>query len=613
MIYLMLTILVITIALFVWGKFTPDIVALLSMISLFLTGILDAKETLSGFSNPTVIMIAALFIIGEGLSQTGWTALAGKKFVQWAGKSVTKLLVIVSLGSGVLSGFVSNTGTVATLMPLTIASAWSIGTLPSKMLMPVAFGSNTGGLLTLTGTPPNIISSNALIEAGYEGFSFFEFALIGLPLLIVALLYFRFIGYRLLPKNKTNNKPVDIETTFHKWIEAYKIDGDYYRLRVRSVSPLLDTHFGLWNFEKEYNISILRLKRRHPNPLKGIPQFVEFPNNKTMFNYHDIITVKGDTEAINKLMITFRLGLLPLEPVTDELKNNLINQEVGMTEVIVNPNSMLVGRTYKLGDYFSRYGIQLLAASRNNKPLTSKEIKIKVGDSFLLRGTWESIEDLKKQHDNLVICGSPEGMAKNIDSLNSKSYIALGALLLMIGLLVFKVVPGSIAALICGGIVLLTGCIPMSKAYKGISWTSVVMIAAMIPMGIALQKTGTAELVANALVTYLGSISPVMLLGGIFLLTTTFSQVINNSATAVLMAPIAILAATSLNLSPEPFMIVVAISASTAFLTPVGTTTNAMVMSAGGYKFMDYLKVGAPLLLMFFIISLVLVPIIWPF
>lgn len=609
----MLTILVITIALFVWGKFTPDIVALLSMISLFLTGILDAKETLSGFSNPTVIMIAALFIIGEGLSQTGWTALAGKKFVQWAGKSVTKLLVIVSLGSGVLSGFVSNTGTVATLMPLTISSAWSIGTLPSKMLMPVAFGSNTGGLLTLTGTPPNIISSNALVEAGYEGFSFFEFALIGLPLLIVALLYFRFIGYRLLPKNKTNNKPVDIETTFHKWIEAYKIDGDYYRLRVRSVSPLLDTHFGLWNFEKEYNVSILRLKRRHPNPLKGIPQFVEFPNNKTIFNYHDIITVKGDTEAINKLMITFRLGLLPLEPVTDELKNNLINQEVGMTEVIVNPNSMLVGRTYKLGDYFSRYGIQLLAASRNNKPLTSKEIKIKVGDSFLLRGTWESIEDLKKQHDNLVICGSPEGMAKNIDSLNSKSYIALGALLLMIGLLVFKVVPGSIAALICGGIVLLTGCIPMSKAYKGISWTSVVMIAAMIPMGIALQKTGTAELVANALVTYLGSISPVMLLGGIFLLTTTFSQVINNSATAVLMAPIAILAATSLNLSPEPFMIVVAISASTAFLTPVGTTTNAMVMSAGGYKFMDYLKVGAPLLLMFFIISLVLVPIIWPF
>lgn len=609
----MLTILVITIGLFVWGKFTPDIVALLSMISLFLTGILDSKETLSGFSNPTVIMIAALFIIGEGLSQTGWTALAGKKFVEWAGKSIPKLLVIVSLGAGVLSGFVSNTGTVATLMPLTISSAWSIGTLPSKMLMPVAFGSNTGGLLTLTGTPPNIIASNALVEAGFDGFSFFEFALIGIPLLIVALLYFRYIGYKLLPNNKTNNKPVDIESTFHKWIEAYKINEGYYRLRVRSISPFIGTKLNKWNLEKDYQISIIRIKRRHPNVIKGIPQFEEFPDPSTALLYHDIITVKGDTEAINKLMITFRLGLLPLEPVTDELKHNLINQEVGMTEVLVNPNSILVGRQYKLGDYFKRYGIQLLAASRNNKPLLDKEITIKVGDAFLLRGTWQSIDDLKKQHDNLVVCGSPEGMAKNVDSLSPKSFIALGVLLLMVLLLVFKIVPGAMAALICAGIVLLTGCVPISKAYKGISWTSVVMIAAMIPMGIALQKTGTAQLVANALVAHLGSIHPIVLLGGVFLLTTTFSQVINNSATAVLMAPIAILAASSLNLSPEPFMIVVAISASTAFLTPVGTTTNAMVMAAGGYKFMDYFKVGAPLLLLFFIISLILVPIIWPF
>ncbi|GAA4807274.1 SLC13 family permease [Litoribaculum gwangyangense] len=609
----MLLILVVTIILFIWGKFPPDVIALISMISLFLTGILDMTETLSGFSNPTVIMIAALFIIGEGIAQTGWTAMAGKKFIEWAGKSIPKLLVIVTLGAGVLSGFVSNTGTVATLMPLTISSAWGIGTLPSKMLMPVAFGSNTGGLLTLTGTPPNIIASNALLDGGYEGFSFFEFGLIGLPLLIIALLYFRYIGYKLLPKNKTNNKPINIESTLHNWIEAYKIDSGYYRLRVRSISPLLNTKIEDWQFEKNYNVSIIRIKRRHPNVLKGIPSFEEFPNPSTMFLYHDIITVKGETEAINKIMITFRLGLLPLEPITDELKHNLINQEVGMTEVIVNPNSILVGRKYKLGEYFKRFGIQLLAASRNNKPLELKEITVKVGDAFLIRGTWEHIDDLKKQHENLVIIGSPEGMAKNVESLNLKSYIALGALLLMIVFMVFNVVPGSIAALISAGIVLLTGCVPISKAYKGISWTSVVMIAAMIPMGIALQKTGTAQIIANGLVNYLGAIHPIVLLGGVFLLTTTFSQVINNSATAVLMAPIAILAASSLSLSPEPFMIVVAISASTAFLTPIGTTTNAMVMTAGGYKFIDYLKVGAPLLFLFLIITLILVPLLWPF
>lgn len=610
---LMLTILAITIALFIWGKFSPDVVALLSMISLFAFGILDSKETLSGFSNPTVIMIAALFIIGEGLSQTGWTAQAGQKFVQWAGNSFPKLLVILTIGSGVLSGFVSNTGTVATLLPVTISSAWKMGTLPSKVLMPVAFGSNTGGLLTLTGTPPNIIVSHALEETGMEGFSFFEFGLIGLPLLIIALVYFRYVGHKLLPKNKTNNKPVDIDSTLHNWIESYKIEDDYYRLRIRSLSPLINTTFSKWDFERKYKVTVIRLKRRHPSRLKGTRPFIEFPTPSDDMRYHDIITVKGETEAINRLMITFRLGLLPLEPIKDELRHNLINQEVGMTEVLVTPKSFLVGRKIRMGNYFKRFGVQLLAASRNTKPYLEKEIVVKAGDGFIIRGTWEDIENLKQQHENLVICGSPEGMAKNVDNLTRKSYIAMGALVLMIFLLVLKIVPGSIAALISAGIVVLTGCIPISKAYKSISWTSVIMIGAMIPMGIALQKTGTAGLIATNLVNYLGSIHPLMLLGGIFLLTTAFSQVINNSATAVLMAPIALIAANTLNISPEPFMIVVAISASTAFLTPVGTTTNAMVMAAGGYKFIDYLKVGAPLLLLFLIVTLLLVPIIWPF
>ena len=609
----MFIILFVTIVLFIWGKYPPDIIALISMLSLFLTGILELKETLSGFSNPTVIMIAALFIIGEGLSKTGWTALAGKKFIQLAGSSVTKLLVIITFGSGFLSGIVSNTGTVATLLPVTISSAWKIGTMPSKVLMPVAFGSNTGGLLTLTGTPPNIIVSNALIESGQAGFSFFEFGLIGAPLLIIAILYFRYVGYRLLPSNKTNNKPVDIESTLHHWIEAYKVENDYYRLRIRSLSPLIGTTLSDWHLEKKFNVQIIRIKRRHHNRLKKNSRpFIEFPDPSTDMRYHDIITVKGETKDINKLMITFRLGLIPLEATRDELRHNLINQEVGMTEVIVTPKSFLVGRKVTIGNYFKRFGVQLMAASRNNKPLLEKEITIKAGDGFLVRGTWSDIELLKNQHENLVICGSPEGLANDVDNLTYKSYIALGALLLMIIMLVFKIVPGAIAALLSAGIVLITGCVPISKAYKGISWVSVVMIAAMIPMGLALQKTGAAQMIANGLVNSLGDMHPVVLLGGVFLLTTSFSQVINNSATAVLMAPIVLLAASSLGVSPKPFMITVAISASTAFLTPVGTTTNAMVMAAGGYKFKDYFKVGAPLLLIFMIVVLALVPIIWP-
>lgn len=611
--FTLLVILGVTIALFIWGKFPPDVVALMSMLTLYLTGILDVKETLSGFSNTTVIMIAALFIIGEGLSRTGWTALAGQRFVSWAGRSIPKLLVIVTLGASVLSGFVSNTGTVAALLPVTVSAAWSAGTLPSKLLMPVAFGSNTGGLLTLTGTPPNIIASNTLIENNLEGFSFFEFGLIGLPLLIIAIVYFRYIGYRLLPKRQTNERPADIDAEMHKWISSYSIGDNLYRLRIRSMSPLINTKMGDWNFELNHQIAVMRLKRRHPSPLQQkVPQFVELPEPDTEMRYHDIITVKGTPEDVDKLVLKFSLGIIPTTAEKDTLKNELINQEVGMAEMLITPNSIFVGKTINLGNYLKRAGVQLLAASRNNRPLTGK-IKIEAGDAFVIRGPWENIENLKALYENVVISGSPEALSKNVATLSTRSYIAMGTLILMILLLVFKVFPGAITALICAGIMLLTRCVPISKAYKGISWTSVVMIAAMIPMGTALQKTGVAEMAANGLVEVLGSIHPTVLLGGIFLLTTAFSQTINNSATAVLMAPIALLAATSLGVSPKPYLITVAVSASTAFLTPVGTTTNAMVMSSGGYKFIDYIKVGGPLLLLFFIATLVLVPLIWSF
>jgi di/tricarboxylate transporter len=271
-----------------------------------------------------------------------------------------------------------------------------------------------------------------------------------------------------------------------------------------------------------------------------------------------------------------------------------------------------VGHDINLGQYLEKSGVQVQAASRNNRPLKGS-MRIAAGDAFIIRGAWEAIEHLKLLYENVVISGSPEAMSKNVAKLNGRSYVAMGILLLMILLLVFDLLPGAIAALVCAGLMMLTGCVPISKAYKGISWTSVVMIAAMIPMGLALQKTGVAQHAAHALVAGLGSVHPTVLLGGLFLLTTAFSQTINNSATAVLMAPIALMAAMALGISPKPYLITVAISASTAFLTPVGTTTNAMVLSAGGYTFMDYVRVGGPLLFLFFLATVLLVPLLWPY
>lgn len=604
-----LIILLFTIILFVWGKFPPDIVALLSMMGLFLTGVLSVKESLSGFSNPTVIMIGALFIIGEGLASTGWTAIAGQKLIQWSKGGVSKLLVFLTLGSGALSGFVSNTGTVATLLPVAIASSWNIGTMPSKMLMPVAFGSNTGGLLTLTGTPPNIIVSNTLSEQGFDAFSFFEFGLIGLPLLIIATLYFKYIGQRLLPTYKTKNQPVNIESEMKRWSESYQLDQDFFRLRIRSSSPIVGKKVGDLLLEENYGLKITQIRKIN----NGKPVFIDNPRRDLVLEKSDYLTVNGDSGAVNRLMVEFNLALQPITNIKEALQNEVISHEIGMAEVIIVPKSTFVGRSIKIGDYFQKFGIQLLGASRNNKAIKGKEITVRAGDTFLIRGSWKNIESLIDLHKDIVLCGRPEAMSKNVPTLNFKSFIALFSLVLMVVLMVFKIVPNTMAVLLSAGVVVLSGCIPVSKAYRGISWVSVIMIAAMIPMGIALQKTGIAQLVADGLVEYLGSIHPIAMLGGIFVLTSMFSQVINNSATAVLMAPITILAASSLGISPEPLMIGVAISASTAFLTPVGTTTNAMVMTAGGYKFIDYLKVGTPLLLLFLITSMIFIPLIWPF
>jgi len=608
--YLLIAILALTIALFVWDKYPPDVVALMSMLALFLFGILDLSETLSGFSNPTVIMIAALFIIGEGLARTGWTALAGRIFVQLAKKSTNKLLVLITLGSGILSGFISNTGAVAALMPMTVSAAWKAGTLPSKLLIPMAYGSNTGGLLTLTGTPPNIIVSDTLIQNGMDGFSFFEFTLIGLPLLLVTVLYFRYIGHKILPARESTTRPISIDSEMHKWIEEYSLGDNLYRLRIRSMSRFLNTHIEDWNLEENYKISIVRLRRRHSKPLKGHYRYVELPIQKTKLLYHDTMTVKGSTESVDKLILDFNLTIIPS---TQGLKDELINHEVGMAQMVVTPNSRLVGQTIAMGSYLEQTRIQLLGASRANKPLKEDKIEIQAGDSFVVRGSWKNIDDLKAIHENLVIVGSPEAMSKDVDVLGYRSYIAMGALLMLILLLIFDVLPGSVAALICAGIVMLTGCVPIAKAYNGISWTSVVMIAAMIPMGLALQKTGLAQIAANGLVSSLGSIHPTALLAGIFLVTSFFSQAISNSATAILMAPITLFAAIKLGISAEPLLMVVAISASTACLTPVATPTNAMVMTAGNYKFGDYFKVGAPLLLLLFITTIILVPLIWPY
>jgi len=585
----------ITIVLFVWGRWPADLVAILSLLALALSGVIGTSDALAGFGNATVVMIAALFVVGEGLSRTGVTGWGGKKLLEVARGSKIRLLVVVMVGTASLSAFISNTGTVATLLPAVVAAAWTVGSMPSRFLIPLAFAANTGGLLTLTGTPPNIVVAQTLEQSGLRPFSFFEYALIGGPLLIAAVIYMALVGRRLLPSRSADQRPVDAAADLADLATAYSLGGNQYRLRVRASSSLIGKTVMEAALGPNYGAPVLRVEGRELAP--GV-----------VLQHDDILVVRAPDEAIDRLMQELGLSLQPPGDTTDEFVSN----EIGLAELIPTPRSEYLGRSMVLGRIDERLGVQLLAVRRRGEPVVERELALEFGDSALVRGTWDAIGELQRERRNFVVVGAPEAMASEVAGLSPRAGIAIAALVGMVVLMVSGIVPTVIATLIAAAGMILGGCLSTREAYQSVSWSSVVLIAAMIPMGRALEVTGGAGVVAEGLVSTLGSLSPIALMAGIFLLTTGFSQVINNTATAVLMAPIVIQAAVGLGVSPHPLLMIVAVAASTAFLTPIGTTTNILVFSPGGYQFTDYVKVGLPLMLLFLAVSLVLVPVIWP-
>jgi di/tricarboxylate transporter len=624
-------ILAITIIFFIFGRLRADVVALLSLLTLFLAGIITLDQALSGFGDSTVIMIAALFVIGDGLSRTGVTAWLGERMLCLAGNNKVRLLVVMMVATAILSAFISNTGTVATLMPAVISAAWRIGSVPSKFLMPLAFAANTGGLLTLTGTPPNIIVNQSLLSAGLDGFGYFEFALIGLPLLVAAILYMVLVGRKLLPARKVEERPAGLTESVGELARDYTIESSLYWLRVRYGSRLVGLTLEEAALGRDYNVSVIRIE--HPIRVngrqadqtilksRGVIESLEklqtdhvdpVPGPGTKISANDVLLVKGSQDAIDRVMVWFNVGVQKASGADQDLAEMLLSHEVGIAEVLLTPRSAYIGRTVSQGHFAEKFNVQVLNIRRQHKQVEFSQSRLRFGDALLVRGRWKDIELLGNERRNFVVVGSPESMARQVVELNRQAVIASLALISMIILMVTGFVPTVIAALIAAIVMVLGGCLSMEQAYRSVSWSSVILIAAMIPMSIALQVTGGAEFLADALVDSLGSFGPLALMSGVFLLTTALSQVINNSATTVLVSPIVLQAANDLGVSPYPMMMIVAISASTAFLTPIGTTTNLMVSAPGSYSFNDFIKLGLPLVVIFLLLSLALVPMIWP-
>lgn len=622
-------ILAVTILLFIFSKLRADVVALLSLLALFLSGILTSEQALAGFANSTVIMVAALFVVGEGLSRTGITAWLGQFFMQQAGDSETRLLLVVVIGTALLSIFVSNTGTVAMLMPAVVAAAWRIGGLPSKYLIPMAFTASMGGLLTLISSPPNMVASNALVNAGLGGFGFFEFSIIGVPLTVLAIVYILLLGRRLLPARENTKRLVDLEQSMSQLAQSYQLADRLFRLRVRNGSPLVGKTLAEAALGQTYGISVLaiqhdaqrdlagasgRQRRQHGlrEQLERLQEEGEQPSADTVIEVQDLLLVKGNPEIVAGLTYELGVGVQPIDSEKESLSDLLLSQETGVAELIVTPRSDYAGHTVAEARVAEAFGVQVLSLRRGDKLLARREARLAVGDSLLVRGNWESIARIGEDRDNFVVVGEPEAMARQVVKLNGRSLIAVLTLLGMVVLMAFNIAPAVVATLLAALVLVLTKCVSPEEAYRSISWQTVILIAAMLPMGAALEVTGGAALIANGLVATLGAFPPLVLLAGVFLLSTTLGQVMSNTATTVLLAPIAIEAAQGLSVAPQSLVMMVVLGATAAFMTPIATPVNTLVFVAGGYTWGDYAKVGLPLLLLVMAVSLVIVPLAWP-
>ena len=618
--YLALGILLFAIIFFITEWMRVDVAALIVVIALMISSLLKPSEAIAGFSNPVVLTIAALFVIGGGVLQTGLAATVGNTILKIAGTSPTRLIVTVMLSVAVLSAFMSDTGTVAVLLPAVISLAASARISPSKLLIPLSFGALLGGAATLIGTPPNLIVSDILRESGAEPFKFFDYTPIGLLLIAAGVIFMLTIGKRLLPDH-VQAQDVQRVATPEEIARRYRLPDNLFRLRVRKLSPLVDKTIVEGEFGAQFNVNILELRRA---PLaRTVVKFGETsliwkadkrkgmkPSVKTTFQAEDLLLVQGTPTDVAHLAASWNLGVQPSKSHDDK---SLINQEVGFAEIVLPPESQLIGKTLTELHFGSQYHLSVLGIQRprTDEHLNLKTTPLHFGDILLVQGPWENILDLKKHRRDFVVIGQPESMIGPTN--RSKAPIAAVIMFVMLLTMIGEVLPLTTTSMLAGLVMILTGCLTIDEAYGYIDWKSIVLVAGMLPMSTALEKVGLVSLGAQSLTDTLGSLGPIWVLGGLFLATSIFTQVLSNTATAVLIAPLALAAAQNLNAQPHAFLMAVGIAASMAFASPVASPVNTLVMGAGNYRFSDYLKVGTPMLLIGLIISMLGLPLLWPF
>ena len=610
---LVFVILAVTIVLFVLDKLRLDLVALLSLLALMLTGILTVDEALAGFSDSLVLIIAGLFIVGAGLFNTGIAGAVGHWLGQTAGTSEVRVMVLLMLIVALLSAFMSSTGAVAVLLPVVVSLARDARTSPAKLMIPLAYGSLIGGMLTLIGTPPNLVVSEALSEAGMEPFGFFSFTPIGLVILVIGVLYMVFVGRKMLATHKRRRTSSSQDSdginavTSDQLADHYHLYDDIYRLRIRRASPLIGQSCEDARIGELYNVTALEIQN-WPDPTAQ-PHPAHRITPETIFSPHDILTVRGLGDDVTQLCRDLDLGIRPKS--TNQAR--VVSTELGLAEVLIRGRSSLVGKTLQDIRFRNKFNVSVLGVMRRNEPITENlgTVRLQFGDALLVQGTWEDIEHLVQEKDDLIVIDIPREMAERKHTLrNGATSVAIVVLMLLA--MTMQILPTVTIVLVAAVAMVLTGCVRMEDVYNRINWESVILIAAMLPMATALKKTGGVLFVADALTDSLGPVGILAVMAGLYVITTFFSQFISNTATTVLIAPIAMQAAVTLGVLPHAFLMVVAIAASTAFSTPIASPVNTLVMGPGDYSFSDFAKVGVPLQLIVLVLSLLVIPLMFP-
>ncbi len=602
-----LSLLAIAVVLFATGKVRMDAIALMVIVAFVLSGTPTLNEAFSGFSDPNVILIAALFIIGDGLVRTGVATKMGAWLVSVAGNSETKMLIYLMLTVAGLGAFMSSTGVVAIFIPVVLSVSARMNTSPSRLMMPLSFAGLISGMMTLVATPPNLVVNSELLREGLHGFSFFSVTPIGLVVLILGIVYMLAVRFMLKTDNGDSARDGRKRSTFRDLIREYHLTGRARRLAIRPGSPMIGQRLDDLKLRERYCANVIGVER-----WRRFRRVIVNVNGVSEFRARDVLLIDMSASDVDLRQFCGEQMLEPMVLRGEYFADQAL--DVGMAEVALIPDSEMMGKTVREIAFRTRFGLNIVGMKRDGKAMDGSVVDepLQLGDILLVVGNWRQIALLAKRGRDFVVLNMPVEV-DDASPAHSQAPHAIFCLVLMVALMLTDEIPNPIAAIIACLLMGKFRCINAESAYKAIHWPSIILIVGMMPFALALQKTGGVDLVVKGLMDVAGGEGPYLMLGCLFVMCAAIGLFISNTATAVLMAPIALAAAKSMGVSPYPFAMVVAMAASAAFMTPVSSPVNTLVLGPGKYSFSDFVKIGVPFTILVMVVCVLLIPVLFPF